>query len=136
MVTVGWQICEMVRKFSSLTSKFAPHKMVFVVPQDVSMGKGKLSAQCAHAAICAYKQSSAFNIKVWEIGGQQKVVLKCADTTELLKLYENAKALKLVATLIQDAGRTQVKAGTYTVLALGPSTCEQIDSITGHLKLL
>ena len=34
-----------------------PTKMVLVVRQDLKMGKGKACAQCAHAAVAAYKKA-------------------------------------------------------------------------------
>ena len=37
--------------------------------------------------------------------------------------------------LVRDAGRTQVAAGTATVLAVGPGNAALIDQLTGHLKL-
>ena len=37
--------------------------------------------------------------------------------------------------LVQDAGRTQVAAGSCTVLALGPATDKDLE-FTRHLKLL
>lgn len=41
----------------------------------------------------------------------------------------------LVAVSIFDAGRTQIAAGSRTVLAIGPALCSDIDKLTGHLKL-
>jgi PTH2 family peptidyl-tRNA hydrolase len=38
--------------------------------------------------------------------------------------------------LVHDAGRTQIAAGSATVLAIGPALVEDIDTLTGHLKLL
>lgn len=38
--------------------------------------------------------------------------------------------------LQEDAGRTQIAAGSRTVLAIGPAPVRELDSITGHLKLL
>ena len=54
-------------------------KMVLVVRSDLQMGKGKAAAQCAHAALGAYKIAKAKSPKVlrsWERNGQPKVVLK------------------------------------------------------------
>jgi PTH2 family peptidyl-tRNA hydrolase len=42
----------------------------------------------------------------------------------------------LTAVPIRDAGRTQVAAGTKTVLGIGPAPKEVINLFTGHLKLL
>ena len=38
--------------------------------------------------------------------------------------------------LVEDAGHTQIKAGSKTVLGIGPAFPEEIDPITQHLKLL
>lgn len=36
----------------------------------------------------------------------------------------------------EDAGRTQIAAGSLTVLAIGPAPVKEVDAVTGHLKLL
>lgn len=38
--------------------------------------------------------------------------------------------------LVTDAGRTQIAAGSHTVLALGPWGKSRLDKLTGHLGLL
>lgn len=38
--------------------------------------------------------------------------------------------------LVRDQGRTQIPAGSQTVLAIGPAPKSKINEITGHLKLL
>jgi PTH2 family peptidyl-tRNA hydrolase len=38
--------------------------------------------------------------------------------------------------VVRDAGRTEVEAGSVTVLAVGPATAELIDMVTGELRLL
>ena len=47
-------------------------------------------------------------------------VLKCDDLFHRLQLAAHAQSLGLVTSLIQDAGRTQIAAGTITVLGVGP----------------
>lgn len=42
----------------------------------------------------------------------------------------------LPAYIVQDAGRTQIAAGSQTVLAIGPGPKSVVDQITGHLSLL
>ena len=121
---------------STSACSLQPHKMVLIVPQDVIMGKGKIAAQCAHAAVQAFKNASPFHRKIWELSNQQKIILKCDDTMQLLDIRKRAEASNLTTALIRDAGRTQVKAGTCTVLGIGPASSDRIDLITGHLKLL
>ena len=47
-----------------------------------------------------------------------------------------AKAAGLPYVKVLDAGRTQIKAGSMTVVALGPAPIELIDSVAGKLKLM
>lgn len=51
---------------------------------------------------------------------QAKIALKASSEDELLELEAIAKSLNLCARSIQDAGRTQIAAGSRTVLGIGP----------------
>ncbi|NXH33229.1 PTH2 hydrolase, partial [Myiagra hebetior] len=113
-------------------------KLVLVVRNDLKMGKGKVAAQCSHAAVSAYKQVRHRNpelLKQWEYCGQPKVVLKAPDEETLVQLLAEAKRLGLTVSLIQDAGRTQIAPGSRTVLGIGPGPADVIDKVSGHLKL-
>ena len=68
--------------------------------------------------------------------GQAKVVLKVDYEKEMYELLNKAKDAGIVAYVVEDAGRTQIAAGSRTVLALGPAPNTVIDRITSHLKLL
>lgn len=52
------------------------------------------------------------------------------------KLKEAAESIGLPTFVVADAGRTQVLAGSRTVLAIGPGLRASVDSITGKLRLL
>ena len=54
----------------------------------------------------------------------------------MLELQKSARKAKLETALIKDAGKTEVKPGTVTALGIGPCLEEEIDRITGHLKML
>ncbi|KFP11912.1 peptidyl-tRNA hydrolase 2, mitochondrial [Egretta garzetta] len=113
-------------------------KMVLIVRNDLKMGKGKVAAQCSHAAVSAYKQVQRRNpelLKQWEYCGQPKVVLKAPDEETLMQLLAEAKHLGLTVSLIQDAGRTQIAPGSQTVLGIGPGPADIVDKVSGHLKL-
>ncbi|NXX92931.1 PTH2 hydrolase, partial [Centropus bengalensis] len=113
-------------------------KMVLIVRNDLKMGKGKVAAQCSHAAVSAYKQVQRRNpelLKQWEYCGQPKVVLKAPDEETLTQLLLDAKHLGLTVSLIQDAGRTQIAPGSRTVLGIGPGPADVVDKVSGHLKL-
>lgn len=113
-------------------------KMVLVVRSDLKMGKGKVAAQCSHAAVSVYKQVQRRNpelLKQWEYCGQPKVVVKAPDEDDLFQLLSQAKEVSLPVSLIQDAGRTQIAPGSRTVLGIGPGPADIVDKVTGHLKL-
>lgn len=112
--------------------------MILVVRNDLKMGKGKVAAQCSHAAVSAYKQVQRRNpelLKQWEYCGQPKVVVKAPDEDTLIDLLGHAKEVGLPVSLIQDAGRTQIAPGSRTVLGVGPGPADLIDKVTGDLKL-
>lgn len=116
------------------------NKMVLVVRTDLQMGKGKAAAQCAHAAVDLYKLALKRSPKLvhnWEAFGQAKVTLKAPEGgQEALQLLKNqAEAIGLCAVIIHDAGLTQIKFGSATVLGIGPGPSDIIDKVTGHLKL-
>ena len=72
----------------------------------------------------------------WEdISGQAKVALKCEDEKDLIELKKRATEKGLVNCVISDAGRTQIAAGSRTVIGIGPGPASLIDEVTGHLKL-
>lgn len=51
--------------------------------------------------------------------------------------YEKkAREAGLNTYIVRDAGHTQVEPGSMTVAAIGPGDGEEIDVITGSLKLL
>jgi peptidyl-tRNA hydrolase, PTH2 family len=74
-------------------------------------------------------------VRAWTWNGQPKITLKCGSEKEMLELESKAIKLGIVAESICDAGRTQIPAGSRTVLSLGPDTSVRIDKVTGHLKL-
>ncbi|KZV77611.1 PTH2-domain-containing protein [Peniophora sp. CONT] len=117
----------------------APCKLVLVVRTDLGMSSGKIAAQCSHATLACYKALVNKNpklVKHWERTGQAKIALKCNSEDQLLELEAIAKSLNLCARSIQDAGRTEVAAGSTTVLGIGPAPVELINQVTGKLRLL
>jgi len=88
------------------------HKMVFVVRNDLQMGKGKIAAQCSHAAVMCYQNAliaDQENLDLWEATGTTKVCVKCdGGEAELKELQQKAKGLGIVSALVRDAGYTQV----------------------------
>ncbi len=118
-------------------------KMVILVRNDIKMGKGKIAAQVAHAAVTLVlnilsSSNRKWNewLNQWISEGQPKIVVKVNSLEDLITRIENAKQLNLSTAIIEDAGKTQLEPGTITCGAIGPAPDEIIDKITGDLKLL
>ena len=133
-------------EISSLSLNEVPGevRMALVIRQDLKMERGKIAAQCCHAAVGCYRliatdpSRKSYNPVLtdrWLKGGQAKITLKCPDKEMLDELYAKAISLGVNALVIHDAGRTQVAPGSATVLGLGPAPKPVLDQITGDLKL-
>jgi PTH2 family peptidyl-tRNA hydrolase len=112
-------------------------KLVVVVRTDLGMGRGKIAAQVAHAAVAATLASlGTTDFTAWLAEGQPKVVLKVGTAGQLEDVVRQARAGGLPVEVISDAGRTQVTQGTLTCCALGPAETQRIDAVTAGLALL
>ena len=112
-------------------------KLALVVRADIGMGRGKIAAQVAHAAVAAVlANGSSRDFAAWLAEGQPKVVLKVASAEQLAEVVRGAVAAGLPVELIRDAGRTQVEPGTVTCCAVGPADSGRVDALTGALSLL
>ncbi|MHA1126096.1 MAG: aminoacyl-tRNA hydrolase [Candidatus Heimdallarchaeota archaeon] len=93
------------------------NKMLGVVlRKDIHMGKGKFSAQAAHAIVSLIPQKKMqwdFNerpIEIWTVRSEENLV----------GIYSKAQKMNLNCTLIRDAGKTQIAPGSKTAVGLGP----------------
>lgn len=111
-------------------------KQVIVIRNDLKMGKGKAIAHACHASLDAALKADEKILKDWQKEGAKKIVVKVNSLKELQEVEKKAKKEKILNVLIKDAGLTQLKKGTATVLALGPAKEKIIDKVTGKLKLL
>lgn len=100
------------------------------------MSCGKRCAQAGHAAVGAYNSTDKNLQKAWLAEGQKKVVLKADDERTLFEIKVIAERAGISASLVQDAGMTEIPPGTITALGLGPAKSEDLDKITGSLSLL
>ncbi len=112
------------------------YKQAIVVRDDLKLSKGKLAVQVAHAAVSTYECAGEKIRRIWIEEGQKKVVLRVPGLKELYELKEQARREGLPSVLITDAGLTQLPPGTTTVLGIGPAKVEELDKLTGKLKLL
>lgn len=113
--------------------------MVFVTRKDLKLSRGKLAAQCGHAAAdCVLKAEREIpkTLDHYMTRGARKIVCQVPDEDALRRLFGEAQAAGLIATLIKDAGHTEIPAGTVTVVGIGPGGREDIDALTGSLPLV
>ena len=118
-------------------------RMALVVRTDLRMTKGKSAAQCAHAALGCYRMMSDSSLasqnlpllRRWERSGQAKITLQVKSKEDLDLLFAKAISLNVNSYIVHDAGRTQIEAGSATVLGLGPAPKFVLDQITSDLKL-
>lgn len=134
-------------------------KQMIIVRKDLNMRKGKMVAQGAHASLAVFfnmiknpQQGSIIKngdeevtysfksiskeMDEWIMNKFTKICLSVDSEQELLNIYEEAKAIGLPCSLIQDAGLTEFKEPTYTTVAIGPAHEDLINPITKNLKLL
>ncbi|MFW6285790.1 MAG: peptidyl-tRNA hydrolase Pth2 [Nanoarchaeota archaeon] len=109
-------------------------KQVILIRKDLKLSKGKSAAQASHASVESVLKSDKNMISKWRMQGMKKIVLSVNDEKELFKYLQEAKDFNLITSLIKDAGRTEVKPGTPTCIAIGPDNEDKINVITEKLK--
>jgi peptidyl-tRNA hydrolase, PTH2 family len=112
-------------------------KLVLVVRTDLGMGRGKIAAQAAHAAVAAALATLGRpDFAQWLQDGQPKVVLRAGSAEQLDQIARQAQAARLPVEVIHDAGRTQLAPDTPTCCSVGPAEASRIDAVTSDLRLL
>lgn len=135
-------------------------KQVIVMRKDLNMRKGKMVAQGAHASLKAIlyqmerSTSEGFGDKgeilhytlsdrkesylmKWLEGSFAKICVSVDSEAELDEIVTKARDQGLVCSVIIDNGNTEFNGvPTKTCCAIGPWLREDLDKITGHLKLL
>ena len=138
-------------------------KQVIIIRKDLKMRRGKECAQAAHASMAALLKSGIYErhktgelrdvlnlpdeivfykfdtpppVEAWLKGSFTKVTVTVDSEQELLDLEQKAKEANILHCLITDNGKTEFNGvPTKTVLAIGPGWSDEIDKITGNLKL-
>ena len=119
---------------------------------DLNMRKGKMVAQGAHASLGTVLKMQMQSIMDrtcmthwwdpmhdWLEGTFTKICVQVGSEAELLEIYHKAVDTEpqLPAKLIRDSGLTEFHGvPTLTCCAIGPYWADEIDKVTGHLKLL
>ena len=119
------------------------YKQAILIRTDLGMSKGKMCAQAAHASLEATLKVISTDkllkkdiFKKWKDQGMKKVVLSVADKSMLFKYKDLAERDGIRTSAIKDAGMTEIAAGTFTAIGIGPDEVKKIDKITGNLKSL
>jgi peptidyl-tRNA hydrolase, PTH2 family len=115
------------------------YKMVLILRGELRLTAGKAAVQAAHAAVMLARRAEsrdARDLEEWLRQGQKKIALEVATLAELEELERKARAKGIPCLWVEDAGLTEVPAGTRTCLGLGPGPAALIDPVTRHLPLL
>lgn len=90
------------------------------------MSRGKCAQLASRAVIDSYRQTGSLQQKMFTVSGQKKVTLK---TRQLEPLISKAQSSELPMSVVND------DKNEPTILVLGPAANNNIDEITGSLKL-
>ena len=126
-------------------------KQYIIIRTDLGMSPGKLAVQASHASGKVFFDKMYLSdernnrIKIlnlsddecrWIENGFTKIVKKVKNESQLLKVYQQAVDKGLSASLIKDAGLTELDGENYTAVAIGPSRVEDCESIVKKLQNL
>ena len=124
-------------------------KQVIVMRKDLNMRKGKMVAQGAHASMkvligLSFMRRGTMqfhmddeNFSYWIRNKFKKVCLGVNSEEELIQIYEAAEEAGIPCAMVNDEGLTEFHGvETKTCCGIGPADSDEIDKITGHLKLL
>lgn len=105
--------------------------------------RGKEIAQACHASMKFFALKLRDNVPLTEIERTwlteqkfMKIILQVKTEQELLDIFDEATNANIMATVVEDCGLTEFDKPTITAVGIGPDLGEEIDKITGHLKLL
>jgi len=122
--------------------KVGPCKLALVVNDFYRMDKARIATHCSRATILAYEgclsplrphASGRAPLAAWEAQGEPKVVLRAKSTPEMVQLEKSAA--KHSVPCVRCLGK-DISGDAVTVLAVGPAPSDQVDLVTGHLRLL
>jgi peptidyl-tRNA hydrolase, PTH2 family len=115
------------------------YKMVLILRGELRLTAGKSAVQAAHAAVMLVRRAEerdTARLASWLAQGQKKIALVVPTLEEMEGIERQARVKSIPALWVEDAGFTEVPAGTRTCLGLGPALALEVDAITGDLPLL
>src|SRR6202008_4096409 len=99
------------RRRARFSMRPVPAKLVLVVRTDLEMGRGKIAAQVAHAAVAATLAGlGQRRLRRWREDGQPKVVLRAGSEEELVAVSARSEAAGVPVEGGRESGRNQVAA--------------------------
>ena len=111
--------------------------LYLIVRIDLKMGRGKIAAQCGHATQdLLLRCRSREALRDYICGASPKIVLKVNNEEEMDTIRKECRDLGLLTHQVIDVGRTQVPAGSKTVLGVGPVRKSIVPQSIKNLKLL
>jgi PTH2 family peptidyl-tRNA hydrolase len=113
------------------------YKQSIVVRKDIPMSSGKMSVQVAHASVGTILSARPDLDKVtdWFLEGFRKIVLEAKSEKEILDLEQKCIQNNIPYFVVKDFGLTELEPNTVTCIGIGPDLNENVDKITGRLKL-
>jgi peptidyl-tRNA hydrolase len=112
-----WQSNKVIAVRKPILESLSDNIIVIVLRNDVKMGKGKFSTQAAHALVSLLQNQR----KVWEFNENLPEIWVVDSEEKLLGIHSAAAKNKINSSLIRDAGKTQIAAGTITAAGFGPA---------------
>ena len=110
-------------------------KLVVVMRHDLGMSKGKIASQACHAAVACALDAEKNCPEVFAECGRRVVILRADSLGELEDVLKRAPGKGVFASLMVDAGLTQVAPMTPTCVGLGPDTDMALDEVPEGLRL-
>lgn len=113
-------------------------KQIIVMRKDLKMPRGKEIAQGSHASMKATLENLTHpSVVEWLNGSFTKIAVGVSSLEELEEVIAKANANRIITSKIVDSGRTVFNGvPTVTCAAIGPATHEELEPVTGGLKLL
>jgi peptidyl-tRNA hydrolase len=138
-------------------------KQVIILRKDLNMPTGKVAAMAAHAAMTfiakgvgwrhrpdsgSYLHSMVLTsdeyrwlteldpgIEDTKQVSMAKIVCQVENEAELMAVEQQARSAELACHRVIDSGYSHNKPGTFVGIAIGPHWPEQLEPVTGKLKL-
>ena len=118
--------------------------MVFLVRNDIKMGKGKIAVHVGHATQYIIEeciQRKYVTYTTWKkFYNSQKMVLKVNSEKELDELHSKlvglARKLHFPVKIVKDEQEPQRVENMPIVVGFGPIRRNDVDNVIGDLKLL